>query len=53
MTKLFDLTDRTAVVTGSAQGMGRAMALAFAEHGADLLLLEMPANTADRLLRFD
>ena len=28
MTNLFDLTSRTAVVTGSAQGMGRAMALA-------------------------
>ena len=28
MTNLFDLTSRIAVVTGSAQGMGRAMALA-------------------------
>jgi NAD(P)-dependent dehydrogenase (short-subunit alcohol dehydrogenase family) len=39
MANLFDLTGRTAVVTGSAQGMGRAMAIALAEAGADLVLL--------------
>ena len=44
MTNLFDLTARTAVVTGSAQGMGRAMAIALAEAGADLVLLDR--NTA-------
>jgi NAD(P)-dependent dehydrogenase (short-subunit alcohol dehydrogenase family) len=43
MTHLFDLTGRTAVVTGSAQGMGRAMALALAEAGADLVLLDRNA----------
>jgi NAD(P)-dependent dehydrogenase (short-subunit alcohol dehydrogenase family) len=37
---MFDLTGRTAVVTGSAQGMGRAMAIALAEAGADLVLLD-------------
>jgi NAD(P)-dependent dehydrogenase (short-subunit alcohol dehydrogenase family) len=35
---LFDLHNRVAVVTGSAQGMGRAIALA--EAGADLVLLD-------------
>src|SRR6478672_311595 len=40
MANLFDLTGRTAVVTGSAQGMGRAMAIALAEAGADLVLLD-------------
>ena len=40
MTNLFDLTGRTAVVTGSAQGMGRATAIALAEAGADLVLLD-------------
>src|SRR5271157_1058006 len=40
MTNLFDLTGRIAVVTGSAQGMGRAMAMALAEAGADLVLLD-------------
>jgi 7-alpha-hydroxysteroid dehydrogenase len=40
MKNLFDLTGRAAVVTGSAQGMGRAMAIALAEAGADLVLLD-------------
>ena len=43
MTNLFDLTGRTAIVTGSAQGMGRAMAIALAEAGADLVLLDRNA----------
>src|ERR1700722_15160876 len=40
MTNMFDLSGRVAVVTGSAQGMGRAMATAFAEAGADVVLLD-------------
>src|ERR1700709_1886695 len=40
MMNLFDLTGRTAVITGSAQGMGRAMAIALAAAGADLVLLD-------------
>lgn len=38
---LFDLTGKVAAVTGAAQGMGRAMALALAEAGADLLLIDL------------
>ena len=37
---MFDLTGKVAVVTGAAQGMGRAMALALAEAGADTLLVD-------------
>ena len=37
---LFSLHSRVAVITGSAQGMGRAMAMALAEVGADLVLLD-------------
>jgi len=37
---LFDLSNKVAVVTGAAQGMGRAMAMALAEAGADLLLVD-------------
>ncbi len=44
MTKsLFDLTGRTALVSGAAQGLGRAMALALAEAGADLVLADVNA----------
>lgn len=40
---LFDLSGRVALVTGAAQGMGRAMATAFAAAGADLLLVDINA----------
>jgi NAD(P)-dependent dehydrogenase (short-subunit alcohol dehydrogenase family) len=43
MSKLFDLSGRIAVVSGAAQGMGRAASLALAEHGADLWLLDLNA----------
>ncbi len=40
MPNLFDLTGRVAIVTGAAQGLGRATALALAEAGADLVLAD-------------
>lgn len=40
---LFDLTDRVALVSGTASGMGQAMATAFAEAGANLVLLDINA----------
>jgi NAD(P)-dependent dehydrogenase (short-subunit alcohol dehydrogenase family) len=40
---MFDLTGRVAAVTGGAQGMGRAMATALAEAGADIVLLDLNA----------
>ncbi len=39
--RLFDLTGRVAVISGAASGMGRASALALAEHGADLLIADL------------
>jgi NAD(P)-dependent dehydrogenase (short-subunit alcohol dehydrogenase family) len=37
---LFDLSGRVSVVSGAAQGMGRATALALAEAGSDLVLVD-------------
>jgi NAD(P)-dependent dehydrogenase (short-subunit alcohol dehydrogenase family) len=52
---IFDLTGRVALVTGAAQGMGRAMAIGFAESGADLLVCDLNgegvAATADEICR--
>jgi NAD(P)-dependent dehydrogenase (short-subunit alcohol dehydrogenase family) len=41
---MFDLTDRVAIVSGTASGMGQAMAATFVEAGADVMLLDV--NTA-------
>lgn len=38
---MFDLTDRVALVSGTASGMGQAMATVFAEAGAHLVLLDV------------
>jgi NAD(P)-dependent dehydrogenase (short-subunit alcohol dehydrogenase family) len=38
--KLFDLSNRVAVVSGAAQGMGQATSLAVAEAGADVMLVD-------------
>ncbi len=35
---LFELTGKVAIVTGGSRGLGREMALAFAEHGADMVI---------------
>src|SRR3954470_18449392 len=39
--QLFDLTGRTAVVTGAASGLAQAIALGFAERGVDLVVADI------------
>ena len=38
---IFDLSGKVAIVSGAASGMGRATAIALAEHGAKLLLIDL------------
>jgi NAD(P)-dependent dehydrogenase (short-subunit alcohol dehydrogenase family) len=45
---MFDLTGRVALVSGAASGMGRAMALAIADHGADLVLVDLNGDGVQR-----
>jgi 3-oxoacyl-[acyl-carrier protein] reductase len=40
-----DIRDKTIVVTGAGRGIGRAIALQMARHGANLALFDL--NTAD------
>lgn len=52
--ELFNLTGRVALVSGAAQGLGRAIAIALAEFGADLMLADLNevgvAKTAETIL---
>jgi NAD(P)-dependent dehydrogenase (short-subunit alcohol dehydrogenase family) len=41
------LTDRTAVITGGDSGIGRAVAIAFAREGADVLITHLDAEEED------
>ncbi|MCY7299619.1 MAG: SDR family oxidoreductase [Ilumatobacteraceae bacterium] len=44
---LFELTGRVAIVTGGSRGLGREMALAFAEHGADVVIASRKLENCD------
>ncbi len=45
--KLFDLTGRVAVISGAAQGMGRATALAVAEAGSEVMVVDRNLEGAE------
>jgi NAD(P)-dependent dehydrogenase (short-subunit alcohol dehydrogenase family) len=48
MSDLFDLTGRVALVTGATRGLGRAIAGAFSDAGADLIVVSRKADACER-----
>ncbi|WP_186577848.1 SDR family NAD(P)-dependent oxidoreductase [Aquibacillus kalidii] len=45
----FSLNNKLAVITGSTKGIGRAIALAYAESGADIVLISRTENDLERV----
>jgi NAD(P)-dependent dehydrogenase (short-subunit alcohol dehydrogenase family) len=46
---MFDLAGRTAIVTGSSRGIGRAIATAFADHGAKVIISSRKQEACDEV----
>ncbi len=51
LTNLFDLTGKTAIITGSSRGIGRAIAQRFAEHGANVVISSRKADACAETAR--
>lgn len=43
----FDLTGKTALVTGGSRGLGRAISLAFAQYGADVIVVSRNLDSCE------
>ena len=50
---MFSLEGQTAVVTGGTRGIGKAMVLALAEAGADVILVQVTDKTGVCLTEMD
>ena len=46
---LFDLTGKVAIVTGGGRGLGKAIALGFADAGADVIVHGRRSQTAEEV----
>jgi len=51
MTDRFDLTGRVALITGGSRGLGRAMAIAFGEAGADVAVVSRKLDACEETAR--
>ncbi len=51
MTSFFELTDKTAIVTGAGSGIGRAIAIRFAQAGAFVAVWDISKSAADETAR--
>jgi NAD(P)-dependent dehydrogenase (short-subunit alcohol dehydrogenase family) len=51
MANLFDLTGKTALITGSSRGIGRAIAERFAEHGANVVVSSRKLPACEEVVR--
>jgi NAD(P)-dependent dehydrogenase (short-subunit alcohol dehydrogenase family) len=51
VSSLFDLEDRTAVVTGASRGIGRAIALELARHGAAVVVSSRKLDACEAVVR--
>ena len=49
MDQLLDFTGQVALVTGGSRGLGKAMALALAERGADLIITSRKAEACEEV----
>ena len=46
---LFDLSDKVAIITGSSRGIGRAIALRMAQHGAKVVVTSRKAEACEKV----
>ncbi len=51
MSDLFDLSGKTALVTGGSRGLGYQIARSFAEHGADVIVTSRKLDACQRVAR--
>jgi NAD(P)-dependent dehydrogenase (short-subunit alcohol dehydrogenase family) len=51
MANLFDLTGKTAIITGSSRGIGKAIAHRMAEHGANVVVSSRKADACEATVK--